>query len=327
MNFYKGEWIGLALICVSTVASVQAADFGKDRKRLISGTPAEQAQAMSLLTKGGAGAAAQMLDAVENENDPEARQRADRVLDTILKEPANRNEEQLETLVRLSRHSDRQRVESATTKLMYFKGKPRAYDTLKALAKTHSDQAVRAKAFGALMVQTDRDKKNVKFMEEAFDDEKSAYVKAWVAGYLGSLGSKKGLTFCRDALRNKDLSGEGRAVQMRAAMAAGRIGDAALIPDLEVVANSSDSGPAGWEARVAIKAIALKNLPSVRAKVEYLNTLLEDPVFSRWAANELGTMKEPAARELLKNVAKDSRHKGASEARIALVRAGEPVEK
>lgn len=304
--------IGLQLLLGSFAYSADIHSLTND---LVQGSAQEQQDSMSELGKGGPSAVQAMLSIVEGENSREAHRRAGLVLEALFRDSSNRSEESLARLSRLTQHSDSKRVEIALTKLMMFKANSTALQSLKYLATTHKNKTIRAKAFGAIMVQTGRDKRETAFFEEAFEQEGTPYVKAWIAGYLGSLGSKKGMSFCQEVLRDP---GSDLSVKVRAAIAAGKIADSSLIPALQSIQDAS--GPEGLEARMALKNIELVGLKDTDKKIAFLDRLSDDPIYSRWALNSLADMGDVRAAAQLQAISADSSRSGSAEAKVVLAR-------
>jgi HEAT repeat protein len=306
-------------LSLSGVVRLSAAtvDVEREKETLIKGRPDEQQRAMANLAKGDNKATAVLCDVIENEKDATAKARAATALDENLKTATNRNEETLTRLERMTQSSDEKVVRLSASSVMHFKDSSRARKILRTLAKEHPDQQVRAHALGAFMVNIDGDKSEIPFVE-SFLQDKSEYVRVWAAGYLGALGSKSGLALCRDVLSREPLDDKIRALQMRAAIAAGRIGDPSLIPALKKVGASQDYGIAKWEALVAIKAIELKATSDKTERMQYLKTALSQTVYAQWAVQQLMAQGDSDALEILRWAAKSKGLAGMYEAQRAV---------
>src|SRR5262249_41361811 len=146
------------------------------------------------------------------------------------------------------------------------------------------------------------DPKEKDFVKGFLRDD-SDYVRVWAAGFLGLMGDSSGLPICESVLARNPIDDKIRALQMRAAIAAGRIGDPHSLKILRIVGDSEDYGLAKYEAWNAIREIEFKNAGSQDSQIKYLQTALADPRATQWAARRLGALKTPAALEVLKQSA------------------------
>jgi HEAT repeat protein len=310
------------LIIIGTLASLGrevavAAEVEHDKESLIKGRPDQQQTAMANLAKGDKKAAVALCDVIENEKDTGAKSRAAYALEANLKNPANQDDDTLSRLEQMVSSPDQQVVRLSASSIMQFKKNPRARTILRKLAKEHPDQQVRANALGAFMVNIDGDRSEIPFVE-SFLNDKAEYVRVWAAGYLGTLGDKKGLELCRDVLSREPKDDKVRALQMRAAIAAGRIGDPSLIPVLRKVGGSNEYGIAKSEALTAIKDIELQAAPSETEKIAYMKDAIGRVESARWAAQHLMADGSAEAVELLKATAADKSSAGKYEAQRAV---------
>jgi len=123
---------------------------------------------------------------------------------------------------------------------------------------------------------------------------------------------------CKEVLERVPSNDQTKILQMRAAIAAGRIGDPVLIPILKKIAASRDYGLAQWQARTAIKEIELSAISYKSKKLQYLKVALAESGNVRWAVQELLTINDSESIGVLKWAANEKGLAGAQESRQAL---------
>ena len=306
----------LALICISICSISWAArvDVQKEKEFLVKGYPPEQNAAMVKLVGAGKEGAVALCDVLETEKDAGAKSRAAEALQENLKN-GSVDDAMMDRLERMTQSTGIAGLSSMA--VMQLKGNTRARAILRKAAQKQQNDQVRAQILGALMVNIDGDKSEAPFVAEFLKD-KSENVQVSAAGYLGALGDPQGAAMCKAILERKPTDDATRMLQMRAAIAAGRIGDPKLIPVLQKVASSKDYGLAQWQARTAVKDIELKGLASASEKLEYLKKALAANGSARWAVQQLMAMGTPNAHDILKWAAKEKNLAGAEEADQAL---------
>lgn len=306
-----------ALILVAT-ESAHSFDRKKTRDALIKGSAVEQQVAMQDLAAAGQEAVSVLAEVIAVVPDKMAKTRAATVLEANLRRRKNRTEDNLRALEPLLDSDDPAVVEAVARGVMQYKKHVRARGALKkAVGKAPSDKA-RVYLLGAFMVSNDGDKSEAEYVR-GFLSDKSETVKVWSAGYLGSLGGKEGLDICKEVLNREPLDDATRGLQMRAAIAAGRIQDKALLPMLQKIGADEKYGIAQWEALVAIKEIELGNLTSHSEKAEYLKKALADRNYVRWAVSRLLAARDDSALQILDWAGKEKGLVGSSEAKNALL--------
>jgi len=297
-----------------------------EKEKLVKGSQTEQRAAMGRLRNNGKIAIPTLCDVIEKENDYSAKRRAATVLDEVLKSSDAMNEETLSMLERVTKSSDTGISNLGAMAVMHFKGNMRARKILKEAIPTQTKEQLRAQIIEAFMVNIDGDRREIPFITTLMED-KSEYVRVSVAGYLGSLGDVKGLALCNEVLRRKPTDNQTKILQMRAAIAAGRIGDPSIIPILKIIASSSDYGLAQSQARFAIKDIELKHNTKKSGQLEYLKTALSQNENVRWAVQQLVIMNDPESLEILKWAANKKELAGSKEASQTLKALGAVVSK
>lgn len=290
----------------------------KDLKdALVAGRPQEQLSAMDELAKRGSPAIDALCDVIENEKNHRAKERATQTLEKVLSDSSNRNPAAIDRLARLLDNDDRKVVESSARALMHYKKNLRVRELLKRAARNARDKDTRAALLGDVMNASDRDKSEAPFFESFLTDE-SEHVRLWAAGYLGMLGNARGLDECRRVLSQEPATDSIRTLQMRAAIAAGRIGNPSLIPQLERMGKSPEYGLASKAARTAILEIRLAQLSTQPERIEYLRSVLTDADSVRWGISQLMSMGDARAIEALRWASKNAGNPGAFEASRAL---------
>jgi len=292
-------------------------DMQAEKEKLIKGSPFEQKEAMDRLRDNGEKAVSPLCDVIENEKSYAAKRRAAVVLEEVFRSSTTQTEEALSALEHVTKNPDTRVANIGAMAVMSFKGNMRARRILKELIPKQTNEQLRARIIGALMVNIDGDKGEIPFLS-SFMSDKSEYVHASVAGYLGRLGDKRGLEFCKEVLERKPVDDKMRMLQMQAAIAAGEIGDIQLLPALKKVMASTDYGLAQSRARWAVKEIELKYISEMPKKLQYLKATLGERENVRWAVQQLIKMNTPEAIEVLKWAANEKNLVGAQEARQAL---------
>lgn len=297
--------------------SAETIDVEKEKGLLITGRSSEQQDAMRALSGGGAEAARALCNVIESEKDPAAKARAGSALQANLRNPANQDADVLSCLERLASGKNGQEAGLAATAAMQFKGNSRAREILRNATKSQVNEQRRAQILGAFVANIQGDKAELPFVR-SFLEDKSEYVRVNAAGYLGSLGDKTGLKLCETILNREPSDDATRMLQMRAAIAAGRIGDQTLVPVLRRVASSKDYGLAQWQARLAIRDIELKALTDKGARLQYLKAALAQHDDARWAVQNLMAIGDSDAIGVLTEAAHDKKLAGSQEADRAL---------
>lgn len=284
---------------------------------LESGPLQEQLLAMEELAKGGQAAVIALCDVVEHNNDSNAKERAAQTLGKALGNQSNRGQETLGRLERMLANRERKVVESAGKALMHFKKNSRARELLRRAAQDADDSDTKVTLLGAVLTAADGDKSEIPFFTGFLKDD-SGMVRLWAAGYLGALGSRGGLDECRMVLSKVPTSDAIRTMQMRAAVAAGRIGDPVLIPQLERVGSSQDYGIAAKAARTAIQEIRLGELKSSPERLDFLRNALKDDDSRKWGISHLMAVGDAGSIGALEWAAENVSESGRHEARRAL---------
>lgn len=287
------------------------------KNELVTGRPQEQLSAMYELAKKGSPAIDTLCDVIEKNKDHRAKERATQTLEKILSESANRNPAAVDKLARLLDNDDRKVVESSARALMYYKRNSRVLELLKRAARNARDKDTRSALLGSVMNASDSDKSEAPFFEGFLKDE-SEHVRLWAAGYLGLLGNTRGLVEVRHVLSQEPTTDLTRTLQMRAAIAAGRIGDPILIPQLERIGKSPEYGIASKAARTAILELRLAQLSTQPERIDFLRNLLTDADSVRWGISQLMAIGDPPAIEALRWASKNAGEAGAFEAKRAL---------
>jgi len=287
------------------------------KNELIAGRPQEQLSAMDELAKKGSPAIDALCDVIEKNKDHRAKERATQTLEKILSESANRSPAAIDKLARMLDNDDRKVVESSARALMYYKRNSRVRELLKRAARNARDKDTRSALLGSVMNASDRDKSEAPFFEGFLTDE-SEHVRLWAAGYLGLLGNTRGLVEVRRVLSQEPTTDSIRTLQMRAAIASGRIGDPSLIPQLERIGKSPEHGLASKAARTAILEIRMAQLSTQSERIDYLRNLLTNADSVRWGISQLMSMGDAPAIEALRWASKNAGEPGAFEAKRAL---------
>ena len=284
---FAGLLIGIVFIArVTTTARAEGPSLAELKGALVSGAAQEQLSAMDALAKKGSQSIGVLCDVIENVADARAKERATQTLEKILERPASRDAATLERLGRLLASRDRKIVETAGRSLMHFKRNARVREMLKKSVRDADDDDTAAALLGAVMVAIDGDKTEAPYFAGMLK-HRSPAIRIWAAGYLGALGSQEGAEECKHVLSLPPSTGKIRTLQMRAAIAAGRIGDPSLIPALERVGGSPDYDLASKEARTAIREIRLGMLKSADQRTAYLRDALVDDDSFAWGINHL----------------------------------------
>lgn len=284
---------------------------------LVSGKPHDQLSAMAELARGGQPAVNSLCDVVENSVDHNAKERATQTLEKALENLSNRSPEVLERLGRMLANRERKVVESAARAVMQFKGNSRARDLLRRASLKAKDDDTTTTLLGAVLTAANGDKSEIPFFE-GFLKHDSKSVRIWAAGYLGVLGSRAGLDECNQILSQSPTTDKIRTMQMRAAIAAGRIGDPVLIPQLERVGGSENYGIAARPAREAIREIRLAQFSTPAQRIEYFSVALRDDDSARWAATKLMAIGDANALTVLEWASQNLSGSGRYEAKRAL---------
>lgn len=313
--------VGLLVIAPRPIYAGESVDITKEKSRLIHGHPAEQQAAIMKLANSGESGSEALADIVENEKDPMAKARAGRALQEAALKPENRSKKFFQRLKRLSENENSTVSEQGLIAVMNLKRDPEARKLIKESAKSRRDPQLRAKALGMLLVNTERDKSEVPFLAEFLNDP-SEYVRVWAAGYLGELGDARALPFINEVLQRKPQDDKGRALIMRAAIAAGRIGDSSSLPYLAVIGKSESYGIAQWDALLAIKDIELKHKSTDNDRIQYLDAALNEPTYCRWAALKLSQIKGARVEVVLQQAAKSRNSQISTEAIQTLMSMG-----
>lgn len=295
--------IGLVMLSTFAAAADSPLIIDTEKKRLVSGSALEQQDAMTRLKSGGGQSSKALIDIMEHA-DSAAKIRAAGVLGSILEDAKNRTPETFDALDELTSDKDLSAVDSAMLVLTKAKGETRAHSIIKRLAVTHENETIRAKAASDLLVVSNSDPANIPVLRDLLKD-KSAFVRLRAAGSLGVLGNVEGLSYCLDILGRSPEREETRALQMEAAISAGRIGDVRALPALRVIAQSDSYGPAKGRALIAIHMIGKRVLKSDAEKIAYLKSALKDRAVARWAGYELQNMSTQEAISALKEIAGD----------------------
>jgi hypothetical protein len=213
----------LLVSCLINYAqTADAFDRKKITDALIRGTPVEQQVAMQELSSAGPEAPQVLAEAVLATPDRMARTRVATVLEANLKKRKNRTEENLKVLLPLLDSEDPSIVEAISRGVMQYKKHTETKAALKrAVGRARSDQS-KVYLLGAFLVSNDGDKAEANYVR-GFLADNSEKVRVWSAGYLGTLGGKEGLDICTKVLSRKPEDDATRGLQMRAAIAAGRI--------------------------------------------------------------------------------------------------------
>lgn len=309
--------VGGLLSIAAPVASYGKSSVKELTDSLVSGKPHDQLSAMDELAKSGQPAVNALCDVVENAGDYNAKERAARTLEKSLSNPSNRNPETLERLGRMLGNRERKVVEASARAVMQYKGNSRARELLKRASLKSKDDDTTTTLLGAVMNSADGDKSEIPFFE-SFLKHDSRSVRIWAAGYLGALGSRAGLDECRQILSQPPATDKIQTLQMRAAIAAGRIGDPSLIPVLERVGSSEEYGIAAKPARAAIREIRLAQLSTPAQRIEFLRAALSKDDSANWAAAQLIAIKGPDAIAALEWASQHLSGSGRNEAERAL---------
>jgi len=258
----------------------------------------QQNIAFRLSGEGKAGAHA-LMDLIEKSTDTTARGRAFAGLRQSLENPKNQDKEIFYKLEKMALGDDTKSSYAATSTLMHFKHNPKARAAIKQAIKMQINESIRGELLGALMVNTDRDQSEIPYFRDFFLHDVSEYVKVIAAGYMGRLGDKSGANLCKEILEREPLDKRTKVLQMRAAIAAGTIGDPQLLPLLEKVGSDKKYGIARSDALDAANDIKLGMQPNKDAKLTYLKKALREPRSGSWAVNVLVNMKDKEADALL----------------------------
>ena len=310
----------LLIIAVSIsvfVKQTRGESFQAEKESLIKGDVVERQKAMLTLRDKGKSAIPVLCDVIENEKNYAAKQRAAGILDEILKNTTTHDEETLSILQRIVENSDAGTSNLGAMAVMQYKGNLRARRILREAIKLQKAEQIKAQVLGAYMVNIEGDKAEIPFLAEFLND-KSEYVRVVASGYLGNLGDKRGLNICKEVLERKPVNDQIKILQMRAAIAAGSIGDTSLIPILKTVAASRDYGLAQWQARTAVKEIELNSIQGKSERLKYLKIALSENDNVRWAVQKLVTMNDSDSLKILEWAAKENGLAGAQESSLVL---------
>lgn len=306
--------MGIALIFIAlsgTLYAGEVVDTAKERELLIHGHPAEQQEALAKLANAGENGSVVLADIIENEKDPMAKARAGRALQEAATKSENKNKQFFQRLKRLAQNQNNEVSEHGLMAVMNLKGDPEARKLIKESAKSRRDPQLRAQVLGMLLVNTERDKAEIPFLAEFLNDP-SDYVRVWAAGYLGELGDIRGLSIINGVLQREPKDDKTKALIMRAAIAAGRIGDSSSLPLLQTIGKSESYGIAQWDALLATKEIELKKTADAD-RIRYLDAALNQSTYCGWAASKLFQMGGVQAEEVLRRAARSKDHEISAE--------------
>lgn len=278
----------LILITISSLVHAgELIDTAKERELLIHGHPAEQQAAMMRLANSGESGFSILADIIENEKDSTAQGRAGLALQEAATRPENKtNTDFFKRAKRLAENENPNISYHGLQAVAKMKQFPEARKLIKQAAKSRREPKLRALVLGLLLANSENDKAEASFFAEYLKDP-SEYVRVWAAGFLGVLGDARALQFINEVLRREPKNTETRFLIMRAAIAAGCIGDSSSLPLLRIIGESANYGIAQEDARQAMKEIEIKNLPTIGDRIKYLETTLYEPAYSRWAAFKL----------------------------------------
>lgn len=262
-------------------------DTAKEGELLIHGHPFEQQAAMMRLANSGESGSSTLADIVESGKDSEAQGRAGMALQEAATKPENNTSTVFfKRLKRLAENEDASISYHGLAAVANMKQHPGARQVIKNAARSRREPKMRAQILGLLLVNSENDKAEVPFFAEFLKDP-SEYVRVWAAGFLGELGDARALKFINEVLRREPKNSEAKFLIMRAAIAAGSIGDPSSLPLLKIIGEKAPYGIAQDDARQATKEIEIKRLPTIGDRIKYLEATLHEPAYCRWAAFKL----------------------------------------
>lgn len=282
-------------------------------RHLLGGYPAMQQLGIRFLISAGKPAIPILLNQLETSSDSEAIGRTAWALEEILNRPENRDEGTLLTLIGIADTDNYDRSANAVKCILKFEDHPKARTALAHLARNARDASVRQVALGSFVSHIRRDPSEVPFVKSFLNDS-SENVQIYAAGLLGSMGDKSGIPLVLKVLRNSDVNRKTLRLQSLAAKAAGKIGDASLIPSLEALTNDRRR-PITADTAQATARIRLTNLQTEGERLAFLKAKFLERGFEYWAGLQLSLMGTPGAESLLQTIAEEDGHPGRAEAR------------